>query len=103
MKGKRESSSFSFALANPALVPHLILQYYNPSLYKKFLTTDDQLNESNLLSILELNPPDTIVYNEFTLFSSPLSSVRISTTSASSLTDLIKYFISPSPLLTLKK
>ena len=54
----------------------------------------DQLNESNLLFFLKLNFPDTIAYNEFTLFTSQFSSVQIPTASAARLTNLIKYFIS---------
>ena len=42
-----------------------------------------------------MNLPDTIVYIEFTLFTSQFTSVQISTASAVCLTDLIKYLISP--------
>ena len=49
-----------------------------------------------------MNPPDTIVYNEFTLFISQFSSVQIPTGSADRLTDLIEYLKFPSTLLPLK-
>ena len=48
-----------------------------------------------------MNLPNTIVYNEFTLFISQFSSVQIPTASAAHLTDLIKYFISSSTFLPL--
>ena len=50
-----------------------------------------------------MNLPDTIVYNEFTLFISQFSSVQIPTASAAHLTDLIKYFISPGNVFPQKK
>ena len=67
------------------------------------MTTDYQLNESNLSFIFKMNLPDTIVYNEFTLFTSQLFSVQIPTASAAHLTDLIKYFISPGNFLPITK
>ena len=36
----------------------------------KYMTTDDQINESSRSFILKLNLPDNIVYNEFTLLTS---------------------------------
>ena len=45
----------------------------------------------------------TILYNEYTLFASQLSSVQIPTASAAHLTDLIKYFIYPSTFFPLTK
>ena len=74
-----------------------------PLLVYKYTTTDDQLNESNLLFILKLNHPDTIVYNDFTLFVSQFSSVQISTASSDLLNYLIKYSISPRTFLPLNK
>ena len=67
------------------------------------MTTDDQLNESNILFLLNLNLEDTIVYNEFTLFTSELSSVQIPNAFAAYLIFLIKYFISISNCLPLTK
>ena len=60
------------------------------------------MNQTSFL-FFRLNPPDTIEYNEFTLFKSQLSSVQIPTAFAARLTGLIKYFISHSASLPLKK
>ena len=67
------------------------------------MTNDDQLNESNLLFILIFNLQDTIVYNEFTIFTSQLSSVQIPTNSAAHLSRLVRYFMSPITLLPITK
>ena len=67
------------------------------------MTSNHQINESNLLFILKLILPDTIVYNQFTLFTSQSPPAQVPTTSAATLIDPMKYFISPRTFLPLPK
>ena len=102
-KGKKGVYLFFFSACQACSCSSLNSPITQPLLVEKYLTTDDQLNESKIIFLLKLNLPDTILYNEFTLFTSQFSSVQIPAASAAPLTDLIKYFISLSNFLPLTK
>ena len=99
-KGSHLVFFYAFQAYSCSLFNYPIIQ---PLLVYKCLTTDDQINESMILFIFKLNFPYTIVYNEFTLFTSQFPSVQIPTAYAACLTDLIKYYISSSTFLPLTK
>ena len=101
LEGKKGVHLFFFCACQYCSCSSFNSPIIQPLLVYKSLTTDDQINESSILFILIFNLPDTILYNEFTLFVSQFSSVQILTAPTDRLTDPIKYFISSICDLTL--